>query len=170
MNAVMHLADGLSPFELMESQVRLYSRAFPTIFEKATGCWLTDEQGRRYLDFFSGAGALNYGHNNPHIKRKLVDYLLADGVTHSLDMATVAKREFLQQLDALILKPRNLTYKVQFAGPTGTDAVEAALKLARKATGRQTIIHCVNSFHGMSMGALAMSANVAKRAGAGVPL
>jgi diaminobutyrate-2-oxoglutarate transaminase len=170
MNAVPRLHDRLSPFELMESEVRLYSRVFPTVFEKATGCWLTDEHGRQYLDFFSGAGALNYGHNNPHIRQKLIDYLLADGVTHSLDMATVAKRDFLQQFDAVILKPRGLTYKVQFAGPTGTNAVEAALKLARKVTGRQTIIHCVNSFHGMSMGALAMSGNVSKRSSAGVPL
>jgi len=170
MNAVSRVPDRLSPFELLESDVRLYSRTFPTVFEKATGCWLTDEHGRQYLDFFSGAGALNYGHNNPHIKQKLIDYLLADGVTHSLDMATVAKRDFLQQFDAVILKPRGLTYKVQFTGPTGTNAVEAALKLARKVTGRQTIIHCVNSFHGMSLGSLAMSGSVSKRSSAGVPL
>lgn len=157
-------------FESLESEVRRYSRVFPTVFEKATGCWLTDEHGRRYLDFFSGAGALNYGHNNPQIKQKLIDYLLADGVTHSLDMATSAKREFLRQFEAVILKPRDLTYKVQFTGPTGTDAVEAALKLARKVTGRQTIIHCARSFHGMSMGSLAMSGDVSKRSSAGVPL
>lgn len=170
MNAVSPLYSGLSPFESLESQVRLYSRAFPAVFEKATGCWLTDEHGRQYLDFFSGAGTLNYGHNNPHIKQKLVDYLLADGVTHSLDMATVAKRDFLQEFDSVILKPRGLAYRVQFTGPTGTNAVEAALKLARKVTGRQTIVHCVNSFHGMSMGALAVSGKVSRRASAGVPL
>ncbi len=170
MNAVSPLYSGLSPFEAMESEVRLYSRAFPAVFEKATGCWLTDEHGRRYLDFFSGAGTLNYGHNNPHIRQKLIDYLVADGVTHSLDMATVAKRDFLQQFASVILKPRALSYKVQFTGPTGTNAVEAALKLARKVTGRQTIIHCVNSFHGMSMGALAVSGKVSRRASAGVPL
>jgi len=159
-----------TPFELLESEVRLYSRSFPAVFERATGCWLTDEHDRRYLDFFSGAGALNYGHNNPVMKQRLIDYLLADGVTHSLDMATVAKRDFLRQFDATILKPRDLRYKIQFTGPTGTDAVEAALKLARKSTGRQTIIHFAGSFHGMSMGSLAMSGNVSKRASAGVPL
>jgi diaminobutyrate-2-oxoglutarate transaminase len=170
MKVIPSLQSELSPFESMESEVRLYSRAFPTIFEKASGCWLTDECGRKYLDFFSGAGALNYGHNNPYIKQKLIDYLLDDGVTHSLDMATVAKRYFLQQFDSVILKPRNLNYKIQFTGPTGTNAVEAALKLARKVTGRQTIGHCVNSFHGMSMGSLAMSGSLSRRSSAGVPL
>lgn len=162
--------DSPNAFELLESQVRVYSRVFPAVFESANGCWLTDEHGRRYLDFFSGAGSLNYGHNNPRIKQKLVDYLLADGITHSLDMATVAKRDFLLGFEAVILKPRGLNYKVQFTGPTGTNAVEAALKLARKATGRQVIIYCDNSFHGMSMGSLAVSGNLSKRSSAGVPL
>jgi diaminobutyrate-2-oxoglutarate transaminase len=163
-------ADSPTPFEWLESEARLYSRSFPAVFETAAGCWLTDEHGRRYLDFFSGAGALNYGHNHPAMKQGLIDYLLADGITHSLDMATVAKREFLRQLDATILKPRGLDYKVQFTGPTGTDAVEAALKLARKSTGRQTVIHFANSFHGMSIGSLAVTGSVSKRASAGVPL
>jgi diaminobutyrate-2-oxoglutarate transaminase len=157
-------------FELLESQVRTYSRAFPTVFTRATGCRLTDEQGKEYLDFFSGAGALNYGHNNSRMKQRLIEYLTADGVTHSLDMATSAKREFLEKLSVVILQPRNLEYKVQFTGPTGTNAVEAALKLARKVTGRHTVIHFVNSFHGMSMGALGVTGNVSKRNGAGVPL
>jgi diaminobutyrate-2-oxoglutarate transaminase len=160
----------MKTFELLESQVRTYCRAFPTVFTKAQGCRLIDEHGKEYLDFFSGAGALNYGHNNPRMKQRLIEYLTSDGVTHSLDMATVAKREFLEKLADVILKPRKLEYKVQFTGPTGTNAVEAALKLARKFTGRHTVIHFVNSFHGMSMGSLGVSGNVSKRAGAGVPL
>jgi diaminobutyrate-2-oxoglutarate transaminase len=157
-------------FELLESQVRTYSRAFPTVFTKAQGCRLTDEHGREYLDFFSGAGALNYGHNNPRMKQRLIEYLTSDGVTHSLDMATAAKQEFLEKFAEVILKPRKLEYKMQFTGPTGTNAVEAALKLARKFTRRSTVVHFVNSFHGMSMGSLGVSGNVSKRAGAGVPL
>lgn len=160
----------MKTFELLESQVRTYSRAFPTVFSKAQGCHLIDEHGKKYLDFFSGAGALNYGHNNPRMKQRLIEYLTSDGVTHSLDMATVAKRELLEKLTDVILKPRKLEYKIQFTGPTGTNAVEAALKLARKFTGRHTVIHFVNSFHGMSMGSLGVSGNVSKRAGAGVPL
>ena len=160
----------MKTFELLESQVRTYSRAFPTVFTEASGCRLIDEHGRDYLDFFSGAGALNYGHNNSRMKGRLIEYLAADGVTHSLDMATSAKQEFLEKFNAIILEPRNLEYKVQFTGPTGTNSVEAALKLARKFTGRHNIIHFANSFHGMSMGALAVTGNISKRAGAGVPL
>ncbi len=160
----------MKTFELLESQVRIYSRAFPAIFTRASGSLLYDQAGREYLDFFSGAGALNYGHNNPRMKRRLIEYLNADGVTHSLDMATSAKQEFLERFKQVILEPRGLEYRVQFTGPTGTNAVEAALKLARKFTGRPTVIHFVNSFHGMSMGSLGVTGNVSKRAGAGVPL
>lgn len=157
-------------FAFLESDVRTYSRKFPTVFKAASGCRLKDEQGTDFLDFFSGAGALNYGHNNPHMKQRLIEYIAADGLTHSLDMATSAKREFLEKLNALILEPRHLRYKVQFTGPTGTNAVEAALKLARKFTGRQTVVHFMNSFHGMSMGSLAVTGSVSKRASAGVSL
>jgi len=160
----------MNTFELLESQVRIYSRAFPAVFTKASGCWLTDEHGKDYLDLFSGAGALNYGHNNPRMKQRLIEYLVADGVTHGLDMATSAKQEFLVKFNEVILEPRNLEYKVQFTGPTGTNAVEAALKLARKFAGRHNVVHFVDSFHGMSMGSLGVTGNVSKRAGAGVPL
>lgn len=157
-------------FELLESQVRSYSRSFPAIFTKAQGCYLFDRQGNKYLDFFSGAGALNYGHNNPLLKRRLIEYLENDGITHALDMATEAKQQFLERFNSIILKPRELDYKIQFTGPTGTNAVEASLKLARKVTGRPTVVHFVNSFHGMTMGALSMTGSTAKRNGAGVPL
>jgi diaminobutyrate-2-oxoglutarate transaminase len=160
----------MKTFKLLESQVRIYSRTFPTVFTKASGSRLIDERGREYLDFFSGAGSLNYGHNNPRMKQRLVEYLASDGITQGLDMATSAKREFLEKFAAVILNPRNLVYKVQFTGPTGTNAVEAALKLARKYTGRQTVVHFVNSYHGMSMGSLGVTGSVSKRAGAGVPL
>jgi diaminobutyrate-2-oxoglutarate transaminase len=157
-------------FERLESEVRYYCRDFPTVFTRATGCKLFDEGGREYLDFFSGAGTLNYGHNNPRLKRRLIEYLEGDSVTHSLDMATAVKREFLERFDSLILGPRGLRYKIQFCGPTGTNAVEAALKLARKATGRQTVVFFMNAYHGLSLGALAVTGNASKRVGAGVPL
>jgi diaminobutyrate-2-oxoglutarate transaminase len=160
----------METIERLESQVRLYSRQFPTVFTKAAGSHIVDERGRRYLDFFSGAGALNYGHNNPRLKRSLLEYLESDGLVHGLDMATSTKAEFLEKFEATILKPRNLEYKIQFTGPTGTNAVEAALKLARKITGRQTVIHFMNSYHGLSLGALAATASASKRNSAGVPL
>lgn len=157
-------------FETMESEVRSYCRAFPTVFTRAEGAHLYDESGTRYIDFFAGAGALNYGHNNPMLKRALLEYIEQDGVIHSLDMATTAKRRFLERFRDVILAPRKLPYKVQFPGPTGTNAVEAALKLARKATGRHTIVSFTNAFHGMTLGALSISGNSFKRHGAGVPL
>jgi diaminobutyrate-2-oxoglutarate transaminase len=157
-------------FATVESEVRSYCRAWPTTIATAQGSWLTDTTGRRYLDFFAGAGALNYGHNNPILKRAVIDYLSSDGIVHSLDMATTAKKDFLETFSRLILQPRNLDYKVQFPGPTGTNAVESALKLARKVTGRESIISFTNAFHGMTLGALSVTGNSMKRAGAGIPL
>jgi len=160
----------LSVFETMESSVRTYCRAFPTVFARAVGATLFDARGRSFVDFFSGAGALNYGHNNPLIKRRVLDYLEADGIVHSLDMATEAKGEFLEGFTRVILKPRGLDYRLQFPGPTGTNAVEAAMKLARKATGRKDVVYFRGAFHGMTMGALSVSGDPARRESAGIPL
>ncbi|GAA4395487.1 diaminobutyrate--2-oxoglutarate transaminase [Tsukamurella soli] len=157
-------------FDTRESQVRSYSRAWPTVFDTAEGSWITDRDGNRYLDFFAGAGALNYGHNNPVLREALVDYLTSGRITHSLDMSTVAKGELLETFTERILRPRGLDYRVQFPGPTGTNAVEAALKLARKVTGRESIINFTNAFHGMTLGSLSVTGNSMKRAGAGIPL
>jgi len=140
------------------------------VFSRAQGHSIWDEDGREYIDFFAGAGALNYGHNHPQLKQSLLKYLESDGIVHSLDMATVTKRRLLERLDEVILKPRGLDYKVQFPGPTGTNAVEAALKLARKVTGRESVISFTNAFHGMTLGSLAVTGNEMKRHGAGVPL
>ena len=157
-------------FEDRESAVRSYCRVWPRVFDRARGSWLYDEDGHAYLDFFTGASALNYGHNHPALKRALLDYLAGDRVIHSLDMYTVAKREFLTTFDELILQPRQLDYRVQFPGPAGTNAVEAALKLARKATGRTEVITFSGAFHGMTLGALAVTSSSYHRDGAGVPL
>lgn len=160
----------LQVFEALESEVRSYCRSFPTKFQKASGYQLWDTKGSVYIDFFAGAGALNYGHNEPRMKQALIQYLSGNGVAHSLDMATEAKERFLTDFNEIILKPRNMNYKVMFPGPTGTNSVESALKLARKVTGRQTIMSFTNAFHGMTLGALAVTGNKFKRAGAGVPL
>lgn len=160
----------LSVFEALESEVRSYCRGWPAVFDRAQGSYMYDEDGHTYLDFFAGAGALNYGHNNPVLKRALIDYIERDGVTHGLDMGTTAKRSFLESFQNTVLRPRDLPYKVMFPGPTGTNAVEAALKLARKVKGREAIVSFTNAFHGMSLGALAVTGNAFKRAGAGIPL
>lgn len=160
----------MNVFTDLESEVRGYCRTWPAVFERANGCHIYDETGREFLDFFSGAGALNYGHNHPHLKAALLEYLSGDNVVHSLDMSTTAKREFLERFHAVVLEPRGLDYRVQFPGPTGTNSVEAALKLARKVTGREEVISFTNAFHGMTLGSLAVTGNALKRGGAGVPL
>jgi len=160
----------MNTFERHESEVRSYCRSFPAVFKSAKGAWMTDVDGRSYLDFFAGAGVLNYGHNPDRIKSALIDYLAGDGITHTLDMYSVAKQRFIERFNEVILEPRGMTYKMQFPGPTGTNAVESALKLARKVTGRERIVNFTNAFHGMTLGALAVTGNGFKRAGAGVPL
>lgn len=157
-------------FSSMESEVRSYSRAWPAVFDTAQGSWMRTADGKDYLDFFAGAGALNYGHNHPVLKKALLEYMTRDGITHGLDMSTVAKGQMLERFEQLILAPRGLDYKVQFPGPTGANTVEAALKLARKITGREAIINFTNAFHGMTLGALSVTGNSMKRAGAGIPL
>ena len=160
----------MDTFERLESEVRSYCRGWPATFAKAQGHLLYDEHGAEYIDFFAGAGALNYGHNNRRFKRKLIEYLESDSIVHSLDAATVAKREFLERFEEVILMPRGMQYKIQFPGPTGTNSVEAALKLARKYTGRQKIVGFTNAFHGMTLGSLAVTGNAMKRDGAGIAL
>ncbi|GAA3026353.1 diaminobutyrate--2-oxoglutarate transaminase [Actinokineospora globicatena] len=160
----------MSVFETLESEVRSYSRGWPVVFDRAVGSHLYDESGKSYVDFFAGAGALNYGHNNPVLKQAVVDYIMRDGVTHALDMNTVAKRDFLESFRDVVLGPRELDYKVMFPGPAGANAVEAALKLARKVTGRQSVVNFTNAFHGMTLGALSVTGNSMKRGGAGIPL
>ncbi|MEW2913267.1 diaminobutyrate--2-oxoglutarate transaminase [Leisingera sp. JC11] len=157
-------------FARYESNVQSYARSMPAIFAKAVGCEIWSEKGDRYLDFLSGAGSLNYGHNNPVLKNALTEYVNADGIAHSLDLHTEAKAQFLAELADTILRPRGLDYVAQFTGPTGTNAVEAALKLARKVTGRANVVHFTNSFHGVSLGSLSMTGNQTLRKAAGVPL
>ncbi len=168
--SVARQASSTEVFEQHESNVRSYCRSFPTVFQRSKGAMLYDEACRGYIDFFAGAGALNYGHNPDVIRDRLIAYLRDDNVSHALDMFTVAKREFLTRFVDVILAPRGLDYKVQFTGPTGADAVEAALKLARLATGRQTMAAFTGGWHGMTAGCLQVTANRETRATAGVQL
>lgn len=160
----------MQTIERLESEVRGYVRSFPTVFSTAKANRQTDENGREYIDFFGGAGALNYGHNDEAMKKALIDYIESDGVTHGLDMATSAKQRFLEAFDEIVMQPRDMNYRVQFTGPTGTNAVEAALKLARKVTGRSTVLHFSHGFHGMTLGAMSVTANPAIRGSAGVDI
>jgi len=157
-------------FEQVESSVQSYAQSFPVVFDKARGSYLYDVEGNAYLDFLAGAGTLNYGHNNPYFKEKLLEYIQNDGIAHGLDMHTRAKEEFLTAFNSLILEPRGMEYVVQFTGPTGTNTVEAALKIARNVTGRHNIIAFTNGFHGVSLGAMSATGNEHHRGAAGIPL
>jgi diaminobutyrate-2-oxoglutarate transaminase len=159
-----------SEFDRSESAVRYYCREMPAVFEKALNARIWDENGGEYIDFLSACGSLNYGHNHPFLKSRVMDYLGSDGMLNGLDLHTVAKRDFVRTFREKILAPRGLSYRLQFPGPTGTNAVEAALKLARKVTGRRSVVAFSNAFHGMTLGALALTGNRNARLGAGVPL
>ena len=157
-------------FESVESNVRSYCRSFPTVFTKAKGAVMTDENGKDYIDFFAGAGALNYGHNPDRMIQRAIEYLQNGGILHSMDMYTPAKRAFLEYFQEKILAPRGLNYRIQFAGPTGTNAVEAAIKLARMNKGRENIFAFMGAFHGMTFGSLALTTDRCSRDAAGQSL
>lgn len=157
-------------FERRESAVRSYCRGFDRVLTRAQGSLIQDVDGCEYIDFLAGAGSLNYGHNHPVLKAALLEYIEADGIAHSLDLYTTAKEAFLEAFERLVLTPRGMDHRVQFTGPTGTNAVEAALKLARRVTGRQTVIAFTNGFHGASLGSLAATGNRGMRMAPHLPL
>ena len=157
-------------FEKNESQVRSYCRKYPAEFHKAKNAEIFSVDGERYIDFLAVAGSMNYGHNNPEIKSAVMEYLSEDAIINALDMYTKAKEEFLQTFQSAILEPRHLNYKVMCCGPTGANAVEAALKLARKNTKRTGVIAFSGAFHGMTLGSLSMTTDRTSREGAGIPL
>lgn len=163
-------SSNIAVFNRRESEARSYCRGFETVFTSAQGSELTDHTGRTYIDFLAGCSSLNYGHNDPDMKDALIGHLHSDGLAHGLDLHTDAKADFLTAFEDHILKPRDLDHKVMFTGPTGANAVEAAMKLARKATGRTNIVAFTNGFHGVTQGALAATGNSYHRGGAGISL
>ncbi|MEZ5215845.1 MAG: aminotransferase class III-fold pyridoxal phosphate-dependent enzyme [Ilumatobacteraceae bacterium] len=156
-------------FEI-ESQVRSYCRRFPVTFRSARGSELFDESGRRYIDFLAGCSALNYGHNDPDLTEALLAYVSEGGIVHGLDLQTSAKERFLATLHDTVLRPAGLDHRVQFTGPTGTNAVEAALKLARKVTGRPNVIAFTHGYHGVTLGSLAVTGNRTHRGSESFPM
>ncbi|WP_372802667.1 diaminobutyrate--2-oxoglutarate transaminase [Paracoccus seriniphilus] len=153
-------------FTRRESEARSYCRGIPAVFTSARGSVLTSEDGAEHIDFLAGCSSLNYGHNDPDMKAALIDHISGDGLAHGLDLHTTTKAAFLDAMDTHILAPRGMDHRVMFTGPTGANAVEAAMKIARKATGRTNIIAFTNGFHGVTMGALAATGNSYHRGGA----
>ncbi len=160
----------MSIFEQRESEIRAYCRAYPAVFDTASNARIRDEEGNEYIDFFAGAGVLNYGHNNERMKRAVIAHIERDGLTHSLDLHTTAKRRFMERFTEVILEPRGMSHKMMFSGPTGTNAVEAALKMARRVTGRRQVVAFNHGFHGMTLGSLSCTGNQVFRNASGVPL
>lgn len=162
--------NAVSIFKRRESAARSYCRSIPAMFTRASGSTLTTAEGREYIDFLAGCSSLNYGHNDPDMKQALIDHITRDGLAHSLDLHTDAKGAFLTAFERHILRPRDMDHRVMFTGPTGANAVEAAMKIARKVTGRNNIIAFTNGFHGVTLGALAATGNGYHRGGAGADL
>ncbi|SDH41491.1 diaminobutyrate aminotransferase apoenzyme [Bradyrhizobium sp. Rc2d] len=170
MGSMISEQEKMQALESLESNVRSYSRSFPAVFTRARGSIMLTEGGQRTIDFLSGAGTLNYGHNNHQIKLAITEYLASDAVVHGLDMATPAKLQFMDTFSSVILRERNLPYRFQFTGPSGACAVEAALKLSRKVTGRHNIVSFTHGYHGMSLGAIAASGSRYYRTASGAAL
>ena len=159
----------LGVFHAHESEARGYCRRFPTLFASASGSLLRDATGREYIDFLAGCGSLNYGHSDPDMAAALIAHIQGNGLTVGLDLHTTAKRDFIEAFHRHLLAPRGMDHRLQFTGPTGTNAVEAAMKLARKVTGRYNIISFTNGYHGVSLGALAATGNQYNRMGSVLP-
>ncbi len=154
----------MNPFEELESNVRYYCRRWPAVFSSASGSTITDENGVEYLDFFAGAGALSYGHNNPVLVEVAIEHFRAGKLLHSLDTFTVEKRRFLEAMQRYVLEPRQLDMVIQTVGPTGATAVEAALQLAQRITGNRAVVGFEGGYHGMTYRAASISASMAGRA------
>lgn len=162
--------NAVSIFERRESEARSYCRSMPATFATASGSEITDDTGKTYIDFLADCSSLNYGHNDPDMKAALIEHISNDGIAHGLDLHTNTKAAFLEAFEEHILEPRGMDHRVMFTGPTGANAVEAAMKIARKVTGRTNIIAFTNGFHGVTAGALSATGNGYHRGGAGMPL
>jgi diaminobutyrate-2-oxoglutarate transaminase len=147
-----------------ESNARTYTRRLPLVIHKAKGLYVTDVDGRVYLDCLAGAGALALGHNPPVVIEALRRHLSEELPLHTLDLATPTKDQFVEELFASLPPEFASRAKIQFCGPTGADAVEAALKLVKTATGRRSILAFQGGYHGQTHGTLALMGNLGPKA------
>lgn len=142
-----------------ESSARSYPRKFPFALNKAKGSWIEDVEGNRYLDFLCGAGTLALGHNDDEVNKAMVDLILSDAPLHTLDLTTPVKDKYVDEIFSIIPEELRKNAKIQFCSPSGTDAVDAAIKLCKTATGRGNVIAFSGGYHGMGHGALALTGN-----------
>lgn len=143
-----------------ESKVRSYPRRFPLALTSASGCKVRDADGKVYLDCLAGAGTLALGHNHPEVIARLQEVLTTGLPLHTLDLTTPVKDQFTT--DLLDTLPDGLRghAKIQFCSPSGSDAVEAAIKLAKSVTSRGDVIAFRGGYHGMTQGALSLMGNL----------
>ncbi|TPV28892.1 diaminobutyrate--2-oxoglutarate transaminase [Pantoea anthophila] len=145
-----------------ESNVRSYPRKLPFAIAKAQGVWITDVENNQYLDCLAGAGTLALGHNHPDVLQSIQNVITSGLPLHTLDLTTPLKDAFSEYLLSL-LPGQGKDYCLQFTGPSGADAVEAALKLAKKHTGRSGVISFSGAYHGMTHGALSVTGNLSPK-------
>lgn len=143
-----------------ESNARSYPRRIPLALKRGEGIYLEDVEGRVFIDCLAGAGTLALGHNHPVVIEAIRQVLDSGLPLHTLDLSTPVKDRFVQDLFAVLPPAFARQAKIQFTGPTGTDSVEAALKLVRSATGRSTVLAFQGGYHGMSQGALSLMGNL----------
>ncbi|MGD1822429.1 MAG: diaminobutyrate--2-oxoglutarate transaminase family protein [Pleomorphochaeta sp.] len=143
-----------------ESNARSYPRKFPFALNKAYGSYLEDVEGNKYLDFLCGAGTLALGHNNPEVNKAMIDLISSEAPLHTLDLITPTKDLFVQTLIENLPAGLKDRAKIQFCSPSGTDAVDAVIKLFKTVTNRRTVIAFSGAYHGMGHGALALTGNL----------
>lgn len=143
-----------------ESRAKTYARTFDIVLTQGRGSRVWDQQGRSYIDCLSCAGALPLGHNHPFVKQRVREFLDSDAIQQGLDLATPAKIEFVDLLLRTLPDPFTKNARVQFCGPTGSDAVEAAIKLLKTATGRRSVLAFHGAYHGQTLGALSLMGKV----------
>jgi diaminobutyrate-2-oxoglutarate transaminase len=143
-----------------ESNARSYPRRLPLAIAAASGVFVRDTRGQQYLDCLAGAGALALGHNHPAVCEALRAALDSGVAMQTLDITTPLKDRFMERLLGLLPRPFASRARLQFCGPAGADAVEAALKLLKTATGRRPVLAFQGAYHGMTHGALALMGNL----------
>ncbi|MDT8912360.1 diaminobutyrate--2-oxoglutarate transaminase family protein [Amycolatopsis sp. PS_44_ISF1] len=155
-------AEYLARQDSRESNARTYPRRLPVALERGEGAYVEDVDGNVFLDFLAGAGVLALGHNHPEVVAAVEQQL--GKLVHGLDLPTPVKDEFTEAHLALLPEPMRARTKVHFCGPTGANAVEAALKLCKSHTGRPDVITFQGGFHGSTHGAMAVTGYVAPKA------
>lgn len=139
----------------IESSAVAYPNSVPIALQEAKGATVRDADGNVYLDFFAGIGVLNVGHSNPHVLEGVHEQL--DRYTHTIDFPTEARLDLIEKLDAIAPGDLSGNSRVVFGGPSGSDAIEGSIKLAKHNTGRHGLLAFEGSYHGATSGALSLT-------------